>query len=198
MSLAFARKWMARLPRPLTDEDRAAGYDISVLQAEFSLTQILDRRVRRVFFEQVIRDNLDAGRPDEVSLIFDRTVRTRGKHPKNLELETRRTGVSVFGVHPRITRIGLSEAARAGQRGPTRPRPRCTPGSARRSQTAAAPIPPGRPGWSCASPPAMPTSCPGGISPSPTTSTHCWPASTMSGVTICTSFVGELRQLSGI
>ena len=57
--------------------DRAAGYryDISILQAEFSLTQMLDRPVTgRVFFEQVIRDNLDAGRPDQVSLVFDRRL----------------------------------------------------------------------------------------------------------------------------
>ena len=61
--------------------DRAAGYryDLSILQAEFSLTQMLDRPVSgRVFFEQVIRDNLDIGRPDQVSLIFDRRVSARG------------------------------------------------------------------------------------------------------------------------
>lgn len=38
-------KWLARLPHPFTPADRRAGYryDISVLQAEFSLTQMLDR-----------------------------------------------------------------------------------------------------------------------------------------------------------
>jgi len=36
----------------------------SILQAEFSLTQVLDQPVTgRVFFEQVIRENLDIGRP---------------------------------------------------------------------------------------------------------------------------------------
>ncbi len=36
---------------------------------------MLDRPVSgRVFFEQVIRDNLDVGRPDQVSLIFDRRL----------------------------------------------------------------------------------------------------------------------------
>jgi hypothetical protein len=37
---ALLRKWLARLPHPFTAADRAAGYryDISVLQAEFSLT----------------------------------------------------------------------------------------------------------------------------------------------------------------
>jgi hypothetical protein len=99
---AFVRKWLARLPRPLTADDRAAGYDydISVLQAEFSLTQVLDRpQAGRVFFEQVIRDNLDAGRPDQVSLIFDRTVRTRGKHPTPSRFRTR---VITDGVVPSV------------------------------------------------------------------------------------------------
>src|SRR5204862_8362657 len=40
----FVRKWLARLPHPFTGADRRAGYryDISILQAEFSLTQVLD------------------------------------------------------------------------------------------------------------------------------------------------------------
>ena len=69
------RKWLARLPHPFTAADRRAGYryDISVLQAEFSLTQMLDRPLSgRVFFEEVVRENIDIGRPDRVSLIFDR------------------------------------------------------------------------------------------------------------------------------
>ena len=63
------RKWLRLLPHPFTGADRAAGYryDISILQAEFSLTQVLDRPVHgRLFFEQVIRENLDLGRPEEV------------------------------------------------------------------------------------------------------------------------------------
>jgi hypothetical protein len=77
---AFARKWLARLPQPFTPTDRAAGYDyqLSILQAEFSLTQVLDRPLTgRVFFEQVIRENLDLGRPDQVKLIFGRRVSRR-------------------------------------------------------------------------------------------------------------------------
>ena len=67
---ALLRKWLARLPHPFTAADRQAGYryDISILQAEFSLTQVLDRPLTgRVFFEEVIRENLDLGRPDQVS-----------------------------------------------------------------------------------------------------------------------------------
>nr|MBA2322696.1 hypothetical protein [Pseudonocardiales bacterium] len=74
---ALLRKWLAILPHPFTPADRDAGYryDLSVLQAEFSLTQMLDKPVSgRIFFEQVIRDNLDAGRPDQVGLVFDRRI----------------------------------------------------------------------------------------------------------------------------
>lgn len=94
----LARKWLARLPHPFTREDRAAGYryEVSMLQAEFSLTQVLDRPVTgRVFFEQIIRDNLDLGRPDRVGLIFDRRVtkRTPGRF---------RTRVITEGVVPSV------------------------------------------------------------------------------------------------
>src|SRR4051812_6025950 len=78
---ALLRRWLAILPHPFSAADRAAGYryQLSILQAEFSLTQTLDRPVSgRVFFEQVIRDNLDIGRPDQVSLIFDKRIHRHG------------------------------------------------------------------------------------------------------------------------
>jgi hypothetical protein len=92
------RKWLARLPHPFTTRDRRAGYryEVSILQAEFSLTQVLDRPVTgRVFFEEVIRENLDLGRPDHVQLIFDRHVskRTPGRF---------RTRVITEGVTPSL------------------------------------------------------------------------------------------------
>jgi hypothetical protein len=92
------RKWLRRLPHPFPARDRAAGYryQLSVLQAEFSLTQVLDQPLTgRVFFEQVIRDNLDIGRPSQVSLIFDRKVtrRTPGRM---------RTRVITQGVVPSL------------------------------------------------------------------------------------------------
>ncbi len=77
---AVLRKWLGRLPHPFTADDRRAGftYDLSILQAEFSTTMVLDRPVMgRVFFEQVIRENIDLGRPDHVQLIFDRRVTRR-------------------------------------------------------------------------------------------------------------------------
>ena len=77
---ALLRKWLRKLPHPFSPQDRKAGYryQISILQAEFSLTQVLDRPVTgRRFFEEVIRENLDIGRPSQVQLIFNRRVNSR-------------------------------------------------------------------------------------------------------------------------
>ena len=96
------RKWLALLPHPFSPADRAAGYryELSVLQAEFSLTQVLDRPVSgRVFFEQVIRDNLDVGRPDQVSLIFNRRLRRTGPRATPGRWRTR---VITEGVTPSL------------------------------------------------------------------------------------------------
>ena len=95
---AVARKWLRRLPHPFTAQDRRAGYryQLSILQAEFSLTQVLDHPVTgRLFFEEVIRENLDIGRPDQVQLIFDRRItrRTPGRF---------RTRVLTTGVVPSL------------------------------------------------------------------------------------------------
>ncbi|HUZ78481.1 MAG TPA: hypothetical protein VMV93_12960 [Chloroflexota bacterium] len=94
----LAAKWLARLPQPFSDADREAGYhyDLSILQAEFALTQVVDRPLTgRVFFEEVIRENLDLGRPKQVQLIFDRRVtkRTPGRF---------RTRVLTEGVTPSL------------------------------------------------------------------------------------------------
>ena len=65
-------------------------------QAEFARTQVLDRPVAgRHLFEALIRENLDLGRPDRVSLIFQRriTQRTPG---------TFRTRIITQGVIPTL------------------------------------------------------------------------------------------------
>jgi hypothetical protein len=96
------RKWLARLPHPFTPADRRAGYryDLSVLQAEFSLTQVLDKPVSgRVFFDQVIHDNLAIGRPDQVGLIFDRKIVRKGPRPTPGRFRTR---VITEGVTPSL------------------------------------------------------------------------------------------------
>jgi hypothetical protein len=95
---ALVHKWFGRLPHPFAARDRRAGYRYrcSILQSEFSLTQALDQPVMgRVFFEEVIRENLAAGRPDQVQLIFGRRVsrQTPGRF---------RTRVITEGVTPSL------------------------------------------------------------------------------------------------
>jgi hypothetical protein len=98
----LAAKWTALLPCPFTAADTAAGYryEVSVLQAEFSLTQVLDKPVTgRIFFEQVIRDNLDIGRPDQVGLIFSRRIMRKGPRATPGRFRTR---VLTEGVIPAL------------------------------------------------------------------------------------------------
>jgi len=99
---ALLRKWLAILPNPFIAEDQAAGYayELSLLQAEFSLTQVLDAPLSgRIFFEQVLRDNLDIGRPDQVSLVFARRIVTRRRRPTPGKFRTR---VITDGVTPSL------------------------------------------------------------------------------------------------
>ena len=75
----FFERWMSRLPLPLGPADRAAGYwwELSMRQIEVSRTLVFDRpRNGRMFFEALVADNLDLGRPEQVELIFGRAIRS--------------------------------------------------------------------------------------------------------------------------
>ena len=94
----LVRKWLRVLPSPFTPSDTREGYRyvVSVLQAEFSLTRVFDRPATgRRFFEEVIRENLDLGRPSHVSRSFHRrsTRQTPGRF---------RTRVITEGVTPSL------------------------------------------------------------------------------------------------
>ena len=107
----FFQRWMSRLPVPLTEHDRAAGYwwELSMRQVEVSRTLVFDApRHARCFFEALVADNLDLGRPDSVELIFH-GPRGRGRPPKldcvaKTKIVTRGTEVTVnaFYKHSRI------------------------------------------------------------------------------------------------
>jgi hypothetical protein len=74
---AFARDWLSVLPTPFTDADEAAGFwwELSMRQVEVSRTIVFTApRHARSFFEALIADNLDVGRPDHVEIIFGRKV----------------------------------------------------------------------------------------------------------------------------
>ncbi len=74
-------RWMARLPLPLTDADRDAGYwwELSMRQVETSRTLVFDDDVHaRAFFEALLCENMDLGRPENVELLFRRGQRAGG------------------------------------------------------------------------------------------------------------------------
>lgn len=89
--------WSHRLPWPLDARDRAAGFEhrLSVWQAEISLTQVFDRPLYgRLFFEELLREQLDLGRPDRVCVLF----------PTRL---SRRTPPPAFGYRTRVFTRGV-------------------------------------------------------------------------------------------
>jgi len=97
----FFDRWSTGLPWPLTARDRAAGYDhkLSLWQMETSLTQVFDRPVQgRHFFEEVIRENLDLGRPSRVTLLFPTAISRKTPAPPY----GYRTRVITKGVDPTI------------------------------------------------------------------------------------------------
>jgi hypothetical protein len=74
----FAQRWLHRIPMPFDSRDRDAGYwwEASMRQVEVSRTIVFDAPHRaRCFFEALIADNLDLGRPENVEIIFGRRVR---------------------------------------------------------------------------------------------------------------------------
>jgi len=96
---AFFQRWLARLPSPFTPSDRKAGYtyELAFRQFEVSETMIFERpQAGRAWFEGVIRDHLDIGRPDQVALIFQRRISRRTPGPF-------RTRVIIKGVDPILT-----------------------------------------------------------------------------------------------
>jgi hypothetical protein len=104
---AFFDRWLARIPTPLGPADRAAGYcwELSMRQVEVSRTLVLDTPARaRAFFQALVADNLGIGRPDEVSLIFDRRIRSDTDSGFATRVITRGVEVTVncFYKHSRI------------------------------------------------------------------------------------------------
>jgi hypothetical protein len=95
---SFFWRWARRLPSPFTTADLRCGYtyELAFRQFEVSDTRVFDRPAAgRAFFEGVIRDHLDIGRPSQVALIFDRRITSRSPG-------TFRTKVITRGVDPQV------------------------------------------------------------------------------------------------
>jgi hypothetical protein len=104
----FVQRWLARLPLPFTDADRDAGYwwETSMRQIEVARTIVFDApRHARGFFEALIVDNLDLGRPHNVEIIFGRRIRRDTQGTFRTAIDRRDNGgvvVNVFYKHSRI------------------------------------------------------------------------------------------------
>lgn len=99
----FFRRWLAKLPHPFSPADRAANYryQLSIRQMEYSLTQVFDRPLAgRQLFDELIRENLDLGRPDRVQLLFGRRIHRAGRCPTPGSFRTR---VVQHGVIPKLS-----------------------------------------------------------------------------------------------
>src|SRR6266545_2906454 len=98
---------MARLPLPLSAADRDAGFwwDLTMRQVETSRTIVLDApRHARAFFEALVADNLDLGRPESVELIFKRDPRGRkadGTFKTAVDRHAEGVTINVFYKHSR-------------------------------------------------------------------------------------------------
>lgn len=95
----FFARWQDRLPSPFTAADREAGYGYDLAFRQFEVSDTLVFRcpqAGRAFFEGLIRDHLDIGRPSSVALLFDRkiTARTPGRFV---------TKVITRGVDPQVS-----------------------------------------------------------------------------------------------
>jgi hypothetical protein len=104
----FLERWLARLPLPFDQADRDAGYwwEASMRQVETSRTIVFDApRHARGFFEALIVDNLDLGRPHNVEIIFGRKVRRDTPGTFRTAIDRRDNGgvlLNVFYKHSRI------------------------------------------------------------------------------------------------
>jgi hypothetical protein len=79
---ALCNRWLSRLPVPLDGADEVGGYwwEFSMRQIEVSRTIMFNApRHVRSFFEALVADNLDVGRPDQVEVIFGRQIRNGPK-----------------------------------------------------------------------------------------------------------------------
>jgi hypothetical protein len=104
----FTQRWLSLLPLPFVETDRDAGYwwECSMRQIEVSRTLVFDApRHARGFFEALIADNLDLGRPANVEIIFGRKIRrdTRGTFRTAIDRhDNQGVVVNVFYKHSRI------------------------------------------------------------------------------------------------
>ena len=104
----FFARWLARLPVPLTAADQAAGFwwDLTMRQVEISRTIVFAApRHTRAFFEALVADNLDIGRPERAEIIFKRSPRgakARGTFKTAIDRHATAVTLNIFYKNSRI------------------------------------------------------------------------------------------------
>jgi hypothetical protein len=107
----FFQRWLARLPLPLDPADQQAGYwrELSMAQVEVSRTIVFTQpRHARAFFEALVTDNLDLGRPDTVEIVFGRRIingkqrATQGTFKTKVITRGTEVTINAFCRHSRI------------------------------------------------------------------------------------------------
>jgi hypothetical protein len=102
----FFERWTSRLPLPLTSADRDAEFwwTLTMRQVETSRTIVFDApRHARAFFEALVADNLDLGRPESVEIIFGRQRgrKAGGVFKTAIDRQTHGVTINVFYKHSR-------------------------------------------------------------------------------------------------
>ena len=102
----FFQRWLHRLPLPLGPRPgRRSGGNCSMAQVEVSRTIVFTPpRHARSFFDALVTDNLDLGRPDTLEIIFNRQIRQDTASEFKTKVITRGTEVTInaFYKHSRI------------------------------------------------------------------------------------------------
>ena len=107
----FFQRWLSRLPLPLGAADHDAGYwwELSMAQVEVSRTIVFTQpRYARAFFDALVTDNLDLGRPDTVEIIFGRRIlngrqrATQGTFKTKVITRGTEVTINAFYRHSRI------------------------------------------------------------------------------------------------
>jgi len=107
----FFQRWLSRLPLPLGAADQEAGYwwELSMAQVEVSRTIVFAQpRHARAFFEALVTDNLDLGRPDTVEIVFGRRIingkqrATQGTFKTKVITRGTEVTINAFYWHSRI------------------------------------------------------------------------------------------------
>ena len=104
----FFARWMARLPVPLTPADQAAGFwwEPTMRQVEVSRTLVFAApRHTRAFFEALVADNLDLGRPERTEIIFKRSppgAKAGGVFKTAIDRHATAVTLNIYWKHSRI------------------------------------------------------------------------------------------------